>query len=223
MHIEGQIDRVDILENGHVKIIDYKSGFEKWSTKEAVKGYRLQLMLYLKAASQGRKGEAPLKPAGVFYFHIADSDIKAVSAGDALSEELEKEIAKGFRMSGIVAGEENVSQIIGNWPVVSGYKGITKSGEFYKDNVLDGETYEGLKAGTEDEKSWNACILTQEAYDLFSPDFDHIVGELAENLITGTITARPKKTRYKSQCGFCSYRSICRFEIGMPGCEYENV
>ena len=67
--IEGRIDRVDILADGSVKIIDYKSGSEKFSVKEAKAGWRLQLMLYLKAA-QGPGAQ----PAGVFYFTIDEGN-----------------------------------------------------------------------------------------------------------------------------------------------------
>ena len=57
--IEGIIDRVDYLENGRVKIIDYKSGENTLSREEAESGYRLQLMLYIKAAQENQR-----KPAG---------------------------------------------------------------------------------------------------------------------------------------------------------------
>ena len=48
--IEGKIDRVDVLRDGRVKIIDYKTGAEKFDLNEVRKGFRLQLMLYLQAA-----------------------------------------------------------------------------------------------------------------------------------------------------------------------------
>jgi len=63
--IEGRIDRIDTLADGSVKIIDYKSGKEKFSIDEAKAGVRLQLMLYLQAAQQQKS-----EPAGVFYFTI---------------------------------------------------------------------------------------------------------------------------------------------------------
>ena len=58
--IKGKIDRVDTLWDDRIKIIDYKTGNEKFDRTEAEKGYRLQLMLYLNAAA-GEDG----KPAGV--------------------------------------------------------------------------------------------------------------------------------------------------------------
>ena len=68
--IEGQIDRVDILENDRLKIIDYKSGQRKLDPGEIRAGYSLQLMVYLEAA--GQKGR---KPGGVFYFHIHEKRV----------------------------------------------------------------------------------------------------------------------------------------------------
>ena len=69
--IEGKIDRIDVLPDGFVKVIDYKSGKEKFDVKEALGGWRLQLMLYLKAATDGMEAlKRPAKPAGVFYFEL---------------------------------------------------------------------------------------------------------------------------------------------------------
>jgi len=66
--IEGKIDRIDELTDGSVKIIDYKSGREKFSIAEAKAGMRLQLMLYLKAAQKGKA-----EPAGIFYYTIDEN------------------------------------------------------------------------------------------------------------------------------------------------------
>ena len=51
VYIEGKIDRLDVLANDRIKIIDYKTGQESFRVEEARGGYRLQLMLYLKAAA----------------------------------------------------------------------------------------------------------------------------------------------------------------------------
>lgn len=66
--IEGKIDRVDILRNGAVKVIDYKSGNERFKAEEARGGWRLQLMLYLKAASFDKSREKTREPAGFSIF-----------------------------------------------------------------------------------------------------------------------------------------------------------
>ena len=64
VYIEGIIDRIDILPDGSVKVIDYKSGSEKFSVKEAKAGWKLQLMLYLKAGLEyGRRRRSYLCPS----------------------------------------------------------------------------------------------------------------------------------------------------------------
>ena len=54
----------------YVRVIDYKSGSDRFDMDEVKSGFRLQLMLYLKGA-MGGIGEAV--PAGVFYFRISDA------------------------------------------------------------------------------------------------------------------------------------------------------
>jgi len=83
LEIAGRIDRIDILPGGRAKVIDYKSGAEKWSAANVKNGWQLQLMLYLKAVESG------YEPAGVSYFRIFEprvnlSDPKAPSAPDEI-------------------------------------------------------------------------------------------------------------------------------------------
>ena len=61
MCIEGRIDRLDRLPDDRLKIIDYKSGNLQLKQEEVRAGYRLQLMLYMRAA-QGDSSQT--EPAG---------------------------------------------------------------------------------------------------------------------------------------------------------------
>ncbi len=81
--IEGRIDRLDVLSGDYLKIVDYKTGNAEFSMENALKGIRLQLMLYLEGALAGIEGS---RPAGVFYYDIKDKTDKAgldALAGDA--------------------------------------------------------------------------------------------------------------------------------------------
>ena len=95
---------VDILiQKAMWKIIDYKSGREDFQIGEARGGWRLQLMIYLKAMMQGIGGDEPgIKPAGVFYFEIADP---LIDAGDmpqnSIMGKVENELRKSFKLNGI--------------------------------------------------------------------------------------------------------------------------
>lgn len=64
--VEGQIDRVDILEGEYSKVIDYKSGQSGLKMDEVYAGRKLQLFIYLMATAE-KEG---LKPGGAFYFPV---------------------------------------------------------------------------------------------------------------------------------------------------------
>lgn len=65
--IEGQIDRVDFMNEGSARVIDYKTGSDKLDLDKLVQGYKMQLMIYMMSVV-----EAGYEPAGMFYFNIFD-------------------------------------------------------------------------------------------------------------------------------------------------------
>lgn len=89
--IRGRADRVDEAD-GYVRVIDYKTGSIDDSPLSYYTGRKLQLQLYLLAASQNGKA------AGAFYFPAADDFTKP---GESK-----------FRMSGFFSGEEQVLSLM---------------------------------------------------------------------------------------------------------------
>lgn len=89
--IRGRADRVDEAD-GYVRVIDYKTGHIDDSPLSYYTGRKLQLQLYLLAASQDGKA------AGAFYFPASDDYTKP---GESK-----------FRMSGFFSGEEQVLSLM---------------------------------------------------------------------------------------------------------------
>ena len=206
--IEGKIDRVDVLPGGFVKIQDYKSGKEHFDATEAKAGYRLQLMLYLKAAIAGLQQQGKsAKPAGIFYFEIADPQIDASNLMEAeLSAKIEKELRRAFRLDGVVLDEpEVIDAIAGEFAGYSEILPIYKS----KDGKVTGnsETY----------------LLSEEDFTTLRSTVDQTINDLCTSLATGIIDVRPKKTKNETACKYCEYKSICNFELSFDGCSYDVV
>lgn len=207
--IEGKIDRVDILEGDYVKIIDYKSGKEKFDLKEVEAGWRLQLMLYLNAATaySSPEKQASLKPAGVFYFEIAEPsiDVSGMTTQE-YEEKIKTEIRKNFKLDGVVLDESSVIEGI--------------AGEFtgYSDTLQIRKTKEGNFSGTAENK-----ILSLEEFHQLQEVVSSKVSCLCQDLLEGKIDIAPKKTKYQSACTYCQYKGICNFDLAFDGCTFDMV
>ena len=201
VYVEGKIDRLDLLEDDRVKIIDYKTGKENFKICEARGGYRLQLMLYLKAAQENIR-----RPAGVFYFLIDDHRVDLTGADrEKISEKISKEMRKFFRLNGIMVDDGQVIDSI--------------AGEFdgYSDIVPLRSGKEGIKATSD------GFLLSDEEFDALQTDVDRQIRKLCGQLAEGRIAIMPKKTERESPCTYCQYKGICRFDLDFPGCNFEII
>ncbi|HAT82716.1 MAG TPA: hypothetical protein DCS59_04695 [Eubacterium sp.] len=213
IYIEGQIDRIDLLENGRVKIIDYKSGDRELKDAEVRAGRSLQLMLYMSAAREdGRR-----KPAGVFYFHIQEPRAKMDKASgrvplpeepvdpvpaDPFLAEVEKEIRKQFRLKGrMVDDPETVEEIAGEFQKTSDVVNLTRS----RDGGLRGD------------------VMTEAEFEELEQAAAEKVVSLCADLAGGRIDIRPMKEGDWTACQYCDYQSVCRFDRSFRGCRYEEI
>ncbi|MBQ1490102.1 MAG: PD-(D/E)XK nuclease family protein [Eubacterium sp.] len=198
--IEGQIDRLDLLTSGRINILDYKSAENKLNMDEVRAGYRLQLMLYMKAA-RGETGE----PAGVFYFHIQDPRILAAGSG-ALPEMIEAQLRRRFELKGIlVDADTNVEDVCGNFESRSEVTGIRRT----KDGTLSG--------------SADCALMTEEEFAELANAVDERLSELAAQMEGGEIPIAPMRSGDRSSCTYCDFRGICRFDQRFEGNRYRYV
>ncbi|MDD4564081.1 MAG: exodeoxyribonuclease V subunit gamma [Eubacteriales bacterium] len=216
VYIEGKIDRVDVLkdikdpDSRYIKIIDYKSGKEKFDTDEAKCGWKLQLMLYLSAAlgagSPEKYKDNLYKPAGVFYFEIAEPliDVTRIPEEEYL-ERVKTERKKSFKLDGVVIDDQGIIESI--------------AGEFsgYSDILPVKNTKEGY-VGTTDKK-----ILSEGDFSELINSVSSKVRELCIELSEGHIDIKPKKVKDETACRFCLYKSICCFDLSFEGCSYDVV
>ena len=204
MTIEGKIDRVDVLKKDRVKIIDYKSGNEKFDLKEVEKGYRLQLMIYLKAVQDVLDPREP--GAGVFYFHIDEPLLDASDVSDGkLEEAIEKDRIRRYRLDGMLLDDEEVIRSI--------------AGEFddYSGICSLRSTKEGIK-GTGEGR-----LLSEDEFRQVRLRVDELLETLCGDLISGKVAASPMKSGRVTACDYCRFKAVCGFDTAFEGCRYRNV
>ena len=205
IYIEGQIDRLDLLENGRVKIIDYKSGQKTLTDQEIRAGYRLQLMLYMKAAQEGKR-----EPAGVFYFYLGTKDVDTGALkGASIADGVDSEALQAKRvpsMQGIVVNDpETISEIIGD--DTTGRIASIKPDK------------SGLYHGTNGN-----MVLAEGDFNDLQKAVDDKVQELVRGINEGQIDIHPMRSKgERIVCQYCPYLSICRFDTGFRGCKYNDI
>lgn len=209
--VEGKIDRVDMLPGNYVKIIDYKSGSEKFDLEEAKGGWRLQLMLYLKAAlgdNNIKEGKVlGAKPAGIFYFKLDEPIFNASNYdSDKLEDKVKSDVRKSYKLDGILVNEPDVIESI--------------AGDFAgsSDIVPIRKNKDGIIVGTSKDK-----LLSWDEFGELQTEVDNKIKQLCEELIKGNVNVSPRKSGNETACKYCMYKSICKFDLAFEGCAYKNV
>lgn len=208
--IRGKIDRMDIMESSDgdvVRIVDYKTGSESINIDYMRSGYKLQLMVYLKAAMQ--------QPAGVFYFKIKDVDVdadtKKVIGG---SEALADRIADAYKLEGIVVDDDEIIETM--------------------DSEIDGASQVIPVKISKKEGGYVASgggqLFTQEEFAELEGQVDKQVERICREICDGSIEIAPKiekekdlSGKHRTSCKYCSYKSICMFDISFAGCGYKHA
>ncbi len=123
-----------------------------------------------------------------------------------LSEKLEKEMRKAFKLDGIVVNEASVIR--------------NMAGEFtgYSEILPIHRDKEGEIKGTTEDK-----LLSPEQFAELQETVQETVKRLCGELVSGVADVHPKKTRKETACDFCRYKSICNFELSFDGCQYDVV
>ncbi len=194
VYIEGKIDRVDMLPEGYVKVIDYKSSNMMFDREKASKGWSVQLFLYLEAASNPSR-----KPAGTFYFHINSPIIDATYTNE---EDVMEKFWLDYRMDGIILDEKKVLEYIDD----------ELKKEDVKSKIINVETKK------DKERNRGNKLLNKEEFKNLQEEIYGKVEEICKDIFAGKTDISPTEIgRGESKeegCRYCEYRPICKKEVG---------
>ena len=203
----GQIDRIDELDKDdskYIRIIDYKSGDKSINLTEVYYGLQLQLLVYLDAIIESdRYKKSNLKPAAILYNRIDNPIVRA--SEDQKDATINEEILKKLRMNGLVLKDVD---IIGEMDM----------------SLKEGERKTSLVIPANFDKNGNIGRytkgVTEPEFDILRQYVKHEVKELCERMIGGDIRIIPCKNKTGTSCDFCTYSSICQFDISIRGNTY---
>lgn len=204
----GQADRIDVYNDGEsswLRVVDYKTGQQKFSESEIYHGLGLQMLIYMYALTGGESGFAAdgLKHAGVMYSHIGKTDadltpktVEKLEKDGGLSERLSLECARSFKPDGMMLDEE----IRGGFNMDNG--GVYT---IFQYNSPD------KKTGKVDRSKKSAEPVTPERLVAMERFALEKVVQMAKDLEHGRISADPIRLKKdKTSCTYCDFRGICR-------------
>lgn len=199
----GRIDRVDTLNidgTEYIKIIDYKSGNEKFSPIKVVNGLKMQLMFYMDAVIKNEKRlhkDLRIEPAAVFYFNIADPIIdynKLSGDGD-----YKREIFNHFEMTGFVNSRQEVMEGLDN---------------NIKSNNLKSSVF-GMRnsiIGTQMYLSKTKGAASSYNFEGFIDIVKNLAEDFANEIVEGSVKLKPYKIDKKTACDYCKFKTVCCFD-----------
>jgi ATP-dependent helicase/nuclease subunit B len=197
VQLYGKIDRVDLLEDqAAVAVIDYKLRGNKLELERVYHGLSLQLLTYLLVlqANGEQLAGRPLTAAAAFYVRLIRSLEKLKHPDDALPTD-DPEFHLREKPRGIIDGS-HVGAFDRDWrdgtsDVIHAFR--------KKDGSIGNKRSSDVADSTE-----FAALLRFVRLKL---------GQLADDILAGSIDVRPYRLAQESPCPRCEFRSLCRFDL----------
>lgn len=197
--VRGRIDRVDRYdgaESVYLRVIDYKSSQQELDAAKTWWGLQLQLLLYLDVCVNAVEGA---KPAGAFYFYVADP---LVETEEDIRETVESKLRELLVLRGVTLSEVEVLHAMDEEEIpVALPRMLDKNGEIKKEaKAVDLPQMRALLAHARE-----------------------VATGLAERMMDGRVEIHPARSGSNAACGYCDYRAICGFDPDSADADFADV
>lgn len=186
--LRGRIDRVDRFDSDkgvYLRVIDYKSGNVDFNAAKTWWGLQLQLLLYLDA-SMGLSDQA--KPAGAFYFHVAEPLVKT---DEDVREVAQALMSKALMLRGVTLSDVTVLRAMDGGDV---------------------STVLPLKTNKQGELDSSLPALNDKQMAQFLQHAKQVATQLSEKMLSGDVAIDPYQLGSETACDRCDYAAVCGFD-----------
>ncbi len=217
--LRGQIDRIDAASAGdalYVRVVDYKSSPRSLDLLDVYNGLALQLLVYLlvvmESWDQIRRAVPPAllktltgagpQPAGALYFSVMDPMLSA--QGPLPAEDADKQMAKRFRMSGLVMREKSVARL------------MDADSPSHSDIIP-------VQFLTSGDLGARSSAAAPEDFLALLGFVRHKVKDMSAGIYSGLADINPYRKGSTRACQYCPYGALCSFDILVPGNQYNVI
>lgn len=193
----GTIDRLDVFEeDGKValRVVDYKTGEKEFDFADALNGIDLQLVVYAMAAEAIYGGGADVR--GFFYNSLKKKIAKCNSP-----EEIEKEIKKQYKLSGIVIEDRDIEYEVKTGTDMDNLLLTNKESDFLPLALKKGDLYTA-----------RSNVAPPDVLKAVYRAVKETVKNAGENIEKGDVRAYPYVHGKQDSCKFCNFKSICMYD-----------
>ncbi len=203
LSVSGKVDRVDgWLKDGklYLRVVDYKTGRKTFDLGDVEAGLGIQMLLYLFTLAD--RGAAyfgtPVESAGVLYMPAHDVILRR--GRDISDEELERDLRKELRRSGLVLDEPEVLRAM-------------------EHSALENPCY--LPISRKKDGSLTGSLASASRLGKLSRYVDRLLHQIAQELQQGNIDADPyNRGPRKTACTYCPFAAACNFDEGRDRWHY---
>ena len=202
MRLRGRIDRIDTCEDEehvYVKVIDYKSGSRKFDLAALYYGLQLQLVVYMNVATEIERKNHPDKeivPAALLYYHVNDPLVRAQE--DITAEQINQEILKELRTTGIVNQDEKVVSLLDK-------------------NFTEKSLVVPVERKKDGSFSVRSSTIERKDYETVSQFVNYKIRQFGREILAGNIALNPCEQGGRQSCTYCVYKGVCDFEEKVAG------
>ncbi|SEO70391.1 DNA helicase/exodeoxyribonuclease V, subunit B [Amphibacillus marinus] len=206
--LRGRIDRVDqakIADQLYLRIIDYKSSAKGLNLVDVYYGLALQMLTYLDVIISQSEQWLGMRasPAGVLYFHVHDP---ILSEQQAISQEtLEDKLLKKYKMQGLLINNEQVVKKM-DTGLETGISPVIPAG-FKRDG--------SFRSGSQ--------VASPEVFTTLQLYARQVIEQAGIAITSGKIKLNPFKQEQQTACQFCTFKSVCQFDPGVPGHQFRKL